>query len=323
MSTPNRISKVAVVGAGGNVGRFITEAILNTGKHSVTALTRVGSQTTLPEGVAKRAVDYDKQETLVEALRGHDALVITVNGQAAVKDIQEQLVKAAEEAGVHWILPNEWSPDSTHEGILKDLPLFQVLAATRKRIEQGGKSSYVALVTGMWYEWSLAIPQAYGFDFANRKVTLFDNGETKLSTSTWPQVGRAVASLLSLPIKPEGSNEASLEDFKNKVVYVNSFTVSQNDMLASVLRVTGTKEADWTITQEPSQQRFAEGLQQMQEGNHKGFVKWLYTRIFFRDGCGDFEHSKGVSNQILGLPNEDIDEATNVAIERQKSLGEH
>ena len=59
---------------------------------------------------------------------------------------------------------------------------------TRKLIEEIGKSSYIGLVTGFWYEYSLAIPPNYGFNFANHTVTFFDEGETKISTSTWPQV---------------------------------------------------------------------------------------------------------------------------------------
>ena len=135
------------------------------------------------------------------------------------------------------------------------------------------------------------------------------------------QVGRAVAALLSLPIKPEGSNsEACLESFRNKVVYVNSFTVSQRDMLESAFRVTGTKETDWTITSEPSHERYANGLEEMQEGDRVGFAKMLYTRIFYPDGSGDTESGRGMINHILGLPKEDLDEATKVAVERAKTL---
>ena len=60
--------------------------------------------------------------------------------------------------------------------------------ATRQLIEDIGKSSYLAVVTGFWYEFSLAKPANYGIDFVNRTATLFDEGETKISTSTWPQV---------------------------------------------------------------------------------------------------------------------------------------
>ena len=133
------------------------------------------------------------------------------------------------------------------------------------------------------------------------------------------QVGRAVAALLSLPLKPEASKkEACLENLKNKVVYVKSFTVSQKDMLDSAIRVTGTKRDDWTITNESAQERYATGMKEIQEGNHAGFAK-MCARVFYPDGCGDFEHHKGTINMLLDLPEEDIDEATKRAVERSKN----
>lgn len=319
MATSNHIIKVAIVGAGGNSGSFMTEALLKTGKHTITAITRVDSQNKLPEGVIFKKVDYNKPETLVEALRGQDALVITLSNSVP-KETEMQLINAAGEAGVAWILPNEWSPDTANEAMVKDVFLLQPKVDTRKAIADLGKSSYIAVSTGFWYEWGLAIPAGFGIDFANRIVTLFDEGETKISTSTRPQVGRAVGALLSLPIKPEGSNkEACLENFKNKVVYVKSFTVSQKDMLESALRVTGTKENDWTITKEPAQERYSSGIKEMQEGKRIGFAKMMITRVFYPDGCGDFEHNKGTLNSLLDLPKEDIDEATKAAIERSKT----
>jgi hypothetical protein len=44
-----------------------------------------------------------------------------------------------------------------------------------------------------------------------------------------------------------------------------------------------------------------------------------YSRVFYPDGSGDFESSKGTSNAVLGLPEEDIDEATKIAVERAKT----
>ena len=102
----------------------MTEALLKTGKHTITAITRVDSQSKLPEGVISKKVDYDKQETLVEALRGQDALVITLSGHTP-KETESQLIDAAGEAGVPWILPNEWSPDTTNEALVKDVFIFQ------------------------------------------------------------------------------------------------------------------------------------------------------------------------------------------------------
>ena len=100
--------------------------MLKTGRHTVTAITRADSQSKLPEGVIPKKVDYSKSETLVEALRGQDALVITLNAFSP-KETDMQLINAAAEAGVPWILPNEWSLDIANEALVKDVFLLQKL----------------------------------------------------------------------------------------------------------------------------------------------------------------------------------------------------
>ena len=47
----------------------------------MTALTRVGSGSKLPENVSVKQIDYQKPDTLVEALRDQDALVVTLGGR--------------------------------------------------------------------------------------------------------------------------------------------------------------------------------------------------------------------------------------------------
>ncbi len=51
-----------------------------------------------------------------------------------------------------------------------------------------------------------------------------------------------------------------------------------------------------------------------------GFTKMMYTRVFYGDVGGDFEHNKGTVSNLLELPKEDIDDATEKAIERLKGL---
>ena len=40
-----------------------------------------------------------------------------------------------------------------------------------------------------------------------------------------------------------------------------------------------------------------------------------YARIFYPNGDGDFESKWGTSNKLLGLPKEDLDEATKRIVE--------
>lgn len=309
--------------AGGNVGKYMTEALLKTGKHTVTAISRIDSSTTLLDGVELKKVDYDDHSSLVEALRGQDALVVTLSAFAP-PDQQAKLIQAAADAGVSWILTNEWAPDTANEALVKDVFPFQKLPEARELIAKLGKSSFIAVSTGFWYEWSLVIPASYGFDFKNRTVTLFDDGETKINTSTWPQVGRAVASLLSLPIRAAGEDkDHCLENFRNSQVYVSSFLVSQKDILESVLRVTKTGIEDWKVNKEPVKERYTGGIEAMQKGDRLGFVRMMYSRVFFPDGVGNFETTKGTQNTLLNLPKEDIDEATKAAIKRSEEDSWH
>jgi hypothetical protein len=86
--------------------------------------------------------------------------------------------------------------------------------------------------------------------------------------------------------------------------------------LASLQRVTGTSESDWTVTKQPATERYAEGQVELGKGDRTGFAKMMYSRIFFPDGNGNFEKTRGLSNAALGLPKDDLDEATKRAVER-------
>lgn len=101
----------------------MTEELLKTGKHTVTALARPGSLDKLPEGVIPKVIDYSKPESIVEALKGQDALVITLSGHSP-EGTELALVKAAAEADVKWILPNDWSPDTDNAALVKDIMIF-------------------------------------------------------------------------------------------------------------------------------------------------------------------------------------------------------
>jgi putative NADH-flavin reductase len=96
----NHITKVALVGAGGNVGKYIAEALVRGGKHTVTAITREDSQSKLPAGVEVKKVNYDNTETLVAALQGQEALIITLSGHADIETLEKKLITAANDAGV-------------------------------------------------------------------------------------------------------------------------------------------------------------------------------------------------------------------------------
>jgi tryptophan synthase beta chain len=180
---------------------------------------------------------------------------------------------------------------------------------------------WITVCCGFWYDYSLAGGEArFGFDLEKRSLTIYDDGNTKNVTSTLSQVGRAVAKILSLKELPEDERDKSptLSMYLNKGVYVKSFVVCQNDMFESVKRVTGTTDADWTITHENTKKRYKDGLAQVKVGNMACFSKMLYARAFYPDEPSDLLAK--AQNDLLGLPDENLDEATKIGIDLVKEL---
>lgn len=289
--------------------------LLETGKHTITALTRAESKGTIPEGVLRAVVNYDDQESLVSALRGQDFLIITLAVRAP-PDTHSKIVQAAAAAGVPWIMPSWYGIDISNPTTLTERS-GDIIMKQLAEIESLPGLSYVSLACGVWYEWSLALGDAwFGFTIQERKVTFFDDGRTVVSVSTWPQCGRAVASLLSLP---ESGSSPALSDWKNGVLYLRSFKVSQRDMLDSLHRVLGTSDADWTISYQPAAQRAQQGLEEFSKGMFTGMAKSTYANHFIREAAGELEYSSDLDHERLGLPEEALDEATRRAVEMVES----
>ncbi|KAK1807434.1 hypothetical protein LTR12_018217 [Friedmanniomyces endolithicus] len=283
---------VAIIGAGGRIGSVMAEDLLKQGKHKVTAITRPESTSKLPDGLHDvKKLEYNDHASLVKAFKGQDIVLIPMN-VLAPNDSQEKLIDAAVEAGVRYIMPNEWGGDYSDEELGRETGL-------------GPGAIAIHNLSGSEIR--------YGFDFKERKPTLFDDGKQKHSCSTWPQVGRAVAKLLSLPVS---GPSPCLDDWKNGCVHINSFDLSQQDMFESVLRVTHTKESDWTISHENTKERYQRGQEMFKQGDWHGFGMFPYTRVFYPDGKGLWTD---LDNEKLGLPKEDLDKATKVAVHYAES----
>jgi len=131
------------------MGKYITEQLVKNGKHRITAITRAGGSSKIPDGVHTAAVDYDDPSSLVHALAGQDALIITL-ATTAPPDTQSKLIEAAAKANVRWIMPNEYSPQFV-SAAGKDIGVHDHVVATRQQIERLGLS-WTGLTCSYWYE---------------------------------------------------------------------------------------------------------------------------------------------------------------------------
>ena len=137
---------VTNVCTGGQVGTFITEELLKTGKHKVTAITRAGSENAIPKGCHSAVISYDDHASIVAALKGQDCLVISL-AVTAPPDTSDRLFKAAADAKVPWVLPNEWGGDTSDD---KYSQIFLGRNDQREIIEDLGMS-WIGIACSFWY----------------------------------------------------------------------------------------------------------------------------------------------------------------------------
>lgn len=263
-------------------------------------------------------MNYDDEESLENVLKGQQVLIITLS--VAANQAESQLFKAAAKAGVPYVVPNWYAQDPDNEALLKDTFLHSKSQKMREEVESLGVSAWIQIVCGFWYEFSLSFgSDTFGFDLEKKHVTWLDNGKTKFTSTTWDQCGRAMASLLSLPELPQDECDytVTLSQFRSKAVYIQSFELNQRDMFESLKRVTKTNDDDWTFKTEEAYIRQTQGVAEVKAGNMRSFTKALYSRVLSPSDPGNFSFK--VHNQLLGLPKEDIDDGTAIAVEMAKS----
>ncbi|KAM3073686.1 hypothetical protein ACMFMG_004430 [Clarireedia jacksonii] len=300
----NEIKNVALVGATGNLGKHILKHLLSSTKQlNITVLTRSASSLQKNPTVAIEEVDYDSPDTLQAALTGIDALIIALNFES-VPDIEYKLVEAASKTGVKWILPTEFGGDNANEEI-RAIPISAVKTGVRERIEELGMK-WAGLTSGPWLDYSLNVG-AFQIDIPNKKVMLINGGTPKFNTTNLETVGLAAARLITL-------QSTDLEKFANKFVYIRSYLTSQKEIFDAVKNVTGTTDEDWNITEKDAGTWVQEGWELVKSGNFMGMMAVLYGNYMKGGPTSNFEAVREISNDILGLPVEDLEDGVRKAL---------
>ncbi|KAL2671607.1 hypothetical protein Neosp_014197 [[Neocosmospora] mangrovei] len=286
--TSSSINNVLVLGAGGNVARSTIKALLEE-NFTVTGLTRDTSKAVLPAGVKHVKSDYS-EASLIEIFKGQDAIVSTVSsivpGDALA--IQETIVNAAIGAGVKVFIPSEYGVDTSNHDASTYIPFLKDKIDTLDYLKtQQDKISWTAIVSGSMFDWGLNIPGFGGLDVSARTATIFDGGDIPYEATNLDQVGRAIAKSL-----------------KNPEATRNDFTVTQNQVVGALERATGEK---FEISHGTVEGLWQDGATQVKEGQLLGTLAMLAGAIYGKGGLANFSVTKGLWNEKLGLPQEDLD----------------
>ncbi|RFU79425.1 hypothetical protein TARUN_2814 [Trichoderma arundinaceum] len=206
-----------IVGAPGNLGQHILKELLQE-NFNVTVFTRSKGNISYKNNVKVTEADFTSVDSLTTAFQSQDAVISTV-GRAGIEG-QKQLIDAAVAAGVQRFIPSDFGVCTTSPKVL-ELPFYSTLATVRQYLvdkEAISPLSYTILASGAFLEYFLMSPNV--IDFKNQAVAFIDGGNNRVSTTTMPGIGKAVAGIFNNPDKT-----------KNGVVFVAEAILTQRQVL--------------------------------------------------------------------------------------------
>jgi uncharacterized protein YbjT (DUF2867 family) len=280
------LSNVVIVGASGNIGKPVLSALITDPDLSVTILARPDSKilSNPPAGAKVVTADFNDHAALVSALKGADALVLTVSQEALQG--QASFIKAAVEAGVKRVIPSEFGADLNNPNT-GGLAVFRDKIQVRKLLEQlasDGKITWTAVANGPFLDWGLEVG-FIGPDIKAKTAILYDGGDRHFSATLLDDVAKSVVGILKHP-----------EETKNKPIYVHSVRLTLKQLVAIYEKILGVK-IETTVVSTADVERKAN--EKIAKGDFSGFVETLYRAIFGEGYGGDFEGR--VSNELVGV----------------------
>lgn len=204
------IKNVVIAGVTGLLGPTIVESVKKAG-FNVTIFTRTSSSSEVTfDGVKIAKIDYGSVDSLVDVLKGQDAVVSALNHLHF--DEQKALVEASVKAGIKRFIPSEYGLDVSIPAV-RDIPYLRPKGLIQDVLKASGMT-YSFLYTGSFLEWGL---DRFFVDFKNETAHVWNGGDISIAVSALADIGQAVANILLHPKETE-----------NKDLYMASAITTQN-----------------------------------------------------------------------------------------------
>jgi hypothetical protein len=168
----------------------------------------------------------------------------------------------------------------------------------QKLLEDGvkdtdGQVTYTFVLNSIFLDWT--IDHGFLIDAKNKKVVLYDGGETRYSATPLHTVAKGVVGVLKHP-----------QETANRVVRIHGTVLTQKRMLELGKRALG--EDGWTATESSTEDGIKKGFEIFKQdpGNIMGWaLKMLQGAVFSSKHSPEFAE---VDNKLLGVHDVDDEE---------------
>ena len=289
------ITNVTLAGASGKLGSAILQSLLSAKTFTVTVVSRSSSRSKYPPSLHDaRIPDHPSNEELTQIFRGQDAIIVAFAGSNA--DLQIQYADAAAQAGVQHFIPADFgSCDSSSPRAVDLIPLYRAKQKVREhlqRLASTSQLSWTSLVCGHFFDYGLT-SGLLQCNLKTKEALIFDGGNIKWSATTLETIGQAVVRVLQQE-----------EETKNRMLYIQSVCVSQNEVLESLERISGHS---WHVKHMLSED-FIKDTQAKLSRNPDDAEEWENMVSVLGIVDSTWESKDDFANTLLGLDGEDLDQ---------------
>ncbi|KAK6206393.1 NmrA-like family protein [Colletotrichum tabaci] len=289
---------VLLIGANGTLGAKLLDALVAAKSFKLSVLKRAGSRSKIPYAADQvQAIEVDDDlsfEGLKTALRGQDAVVVSFRLRNAEQHLR--IAEAASAAGVKHFMPADFgSIDADNPRARELIPLYRHKLAVRQKAQELAEANpdfaWTGIVCGHFFDWGLQ--KGFLHAYLDRKeIDIIDGGNIKASASLLSRVGEAVVRILNLGVT---------DVTKNRTLFIQSFCVTQNELLQSLERATGST---WTVNKVASESFIEEHKRKADAGDAEAIED-----LVFAVGQLDADWTKRdeFAMKTLGLEDEDLD----------------
>lgn len=301
------LQKVCLVGATGNLGTFLLSELVSSKSFTISVAKRASSKSTTPYDSSVSHItipDSMSVEDLIPALQGQDVVIASF----PLKDVSQHLslVEASAKAGVKRFVPADFgSCDAGSPEAQRLLKLYRDKDLVRKKCEEIAAVtpdfSWTALVCGHFFDYGIRDGLLH-FDLEKSTATILDKGDVPASAATLRRVGEALVAVLKRP-----------DTTRNRLLYIQSFSKTQLEVLASLEKATGKTWTRETVDSKAFIERQERKLA-------VEYSKETMEEIVFVLGTLDADWTKqeGFAMKELGLEDEDLDEVVGRVVEEWK-----
>ncbi|KAI0602188.1 NmrA-like family protein [Biscogniauxia sp. FL1348] len=241
------MSVVVVAGGLGDLGRLITDALIETGKHEVYVMSRKTVQDhshrvsplTGEQYNPIIQTDYSSEDSLVEQLTEKNVSVIIctfIMDSDSVCDSELRLIRAADRCpSARRLIPSEFNVEYNVGDDVLPYPEKKYHLIARRELEKTSTLEYAYLYPGMFMDYfglprvpSSLRPLCFFVDPDSGLAVLPDDGEAKMSMTVTTDAARLLAAALKLDAWP-------------RILTTAASTVSLNELVRLYEKALGRK----------------------------------------------------------------------------------